>query len=105
MICTFNGYEAKIIWKLHRHHYYGGKHTSKENLTKGFSKDSGDKVSEAIDSLISKGIIIVEKKTKEDHVVLNKEMKKTIGEILKWYETNISMSKEVFLSAQFQVEC
>ena len=102
---TFSGYEINIIRHLHRHKYYGGKHTSIDNLKKGVNRDRGNFTDEAIKSLISKQIIIVQRKTKETHVSLNTSKVNIIRKVMSWYASNIvNIEREVFLSNFYEFE-
>ena len=91
MKITFSGYEIRIVWKLHRGTYYGGKHTSIDHLSHGFPSHSGREIKSAIEELIKKQIIIVEKKTKEDHVCLNKNKIKLIYHLVDWFIDNMKL--------------
>lgn len=102
---TFSGYEINIIRHLHRHKYYGRKHTSIENLKKGVNRDRGKFLDKAINSLISKQIIIVQIKTKETHVSLNVSKVNIIREIMSWYASKIgNIEREDFLSRSYEFE-
>ncbi len=90
MKLQFNGYEIKVIWKLHRHKYYGAKHTSADHLRQGFPRDSGIEIDDAIDRLVKKQIIIKQIKTKEVHVCLNKWQIAVIHEVVEWLTKNMS---------------
>ena len=46
-------------------------------------------------NMVKTRIVIIEKKTKEDHVCLNKDKKKIIYEIVDWFNNNMNlMDKE-----------
>ncbi|MEI6102714.1 MAG: hypothetical protein WCP70_02110 [Methanothrix sp.] len=45
-----NWIKAKILHKLHRHGYWGGRHTSLDNLPKGFEKSLRGEVKEAAEA-------------------------------------------------------
>jgi len=105
MKIQFNGFEIKIIWHLHRHKYYGNKHTSVDNLRKGFLKHSGRDIDDAIYTLIQEGIIIKQKKTKEDHVSLNSMMIPIIHQVTDWFPNNSkSIDKEKLKKIYFEIE-
>ncbi len=105
MKISFDGYELKIIWKLYRHKYYGGKHTSIDNLRKGFERKLGTEINNAIDKLVKNQIIIKEKKTKEDHVCLNVKNIKVINKALDWYAHNMNqIDKKHLEKIYFEVE-
>jgi len=70
--------KAKILWRLYRHRYIGGKHTDINNLKKGFPKDKHKLIEKAVDELIKEGLIL-RKPTKYGlHVSINPKM---IGEV------------------------
>jgi hypothetical protein len=52
-----NEIKAKILKKLHRHGYGGGRHTSFDNLPKGFEKSLRGKAKEAAEILIDEGLL------------------------------------------------
>lgn len=54
--------------------YIGGKHTSVENLPKGFPKDLRKKVQKIIQDLIKEGYFIVKPKPDSWHVSLNPKL-------------------------------
>ena len=102
---SFSGYEINIIWHLHRHKYYNKKHTSIENLKKGVSRDRGKFIDEAIKNLISQQIIIVQSKTKEIHVSLNRSKVNIIRKVTSWYASNMrNLKREDFLSSSYEFE-
>jgi len=63
--------KAKILWRLYRRRYIGGKHTDVKNLRKGFPKDKYDVVNQAIDELIREGFLLVKPTHYGKHVSLN----------------------------------
>lgn len=91
MKIPLNGYDVKIIWKLHRGPYYGGKHTSIDHLKQGFPSHKGKEIKNAIEKLVKARLVIVEKKSNEDHVCLNKDKKKIIYEIVDWFNDNMKL--------------
>ena len=105
MKISLNGYDIKIIWKLHRGTYYGGKHTSIDHLKQGFPSHSGKEIKNAIDKLVKTRIVIVEKKTNEEHVCLNKDKIKIIYQIVDWFINNMKlMSKEHLEETYLDIE-
>jgi hypothetical protein len=48
----------KVLWRLFRHHYIGGKHTSIDNLRKGFAKSDYKAVDRVISDLIKDGFLL-----------------------------------------------
>ena len=72
-----------------------GKHTSNVHLKQGFPSHSGKEVRKAVENLVKARIVIVAKKTNEDHVCLNKDKNKIIYEIVDWFTKNMNlMDKE-----------
>ncbi len=63
--------KVKILWRLYRRRYIGGRHTDVKNLRKGFPKDKYDIVNEAIDELIREGLLLVKPTHYGRHVSLN----------------------------------
>lgn len=63
--------KAKIIKKLKRHGYIGGRHTSFENIPKGFKKHLWKDVKEAAEELITEGILVEKATSYGRHVYLN----------------------------------
>lgn len=53
--------EAEILRKLARHKYWGGKHTSIDNILKSFKKHLSKEVIKVTKSLIKEGYIIQKK--------------------------------------------
>lgn len=105
MKLSLNGYELKIIWKLHRHSCYGAKHTSIDHLKQGFQSNSGKEIKDAIDKLVKKEIVIIEKKTKEDHVCLNTNKVKLIHKIVDWFTNHMKeINKEELNKTYFEIE-
>jgi len=48
-----------ILAKIHRHGYIGGRHTSIDNIPKGFPKHVYSKVKEAAKELMKQNLIVV----------------------------------------------
>ena len=61
--------KVKILWRMYRHRYIGGKHTDIANLRKGFPKNRYKQVEHAIDELIRNGYLLVKP---THHVSINK---------------------------------
>lgn len=101
MNISFDGYEIKIIWKLHRNKCYGAKHTSIDHLKQGVPSHLGVNINEAINKLVQKQIIIIEKKTKEDHVCLNKKKVDVINKIVDWFPDNAKKFDKKHLEKTF----
>jgi hypothetical protein len=50
--------EKAILTKMYRHGYIGGKHTSEDNIPKGFPKHMHGEVKKALRNLIRQGYVI-----------------------------------------------
>ena len=59
---------------MFRHHFIGGKHTSIDNLKKGFEKSVYGDVDMAIDNLIKQGFIVMKPTSYGKQVSLNPKM-------------------------------
>jgi hypothetical protein len=53
-----NEIQKTILAKLHRHGYIGGRHTSIDNIPKGFPKHAYGKVKKATKDLMKQNLII-----------------------------------------------
>ena len=74
--------KAKILWRLYRRRYIGGKHTDINNLRKGFPKDKYDLVDEVIDELVREGFLLVKPTHYGKYVSLNPRRLKEIRNII-----------------------
>ena len=74
--------KAKILWRLYRRRYIGGRHTDINNLRKGFPKDKYDLVDEVIDELVREGFLLVKPTHYGKHVSLNPRRLKEIRNII-----------------------
>jgi len=72
----------RILQKMVRHNWWGGKHTAFDNLPKGFPNELWKDVKKEIHSLIKEGFIIKKPTGYGLHVSLNVEMKPAIEKIL-----------------------
>lgn len=63
-----------VLRKMLYHGYIGGKHTSIENLPKGFPKDLRKRVSKIIEKMIKEGYFILKPKPDSLHVSLEPKM-------------------------------
>jgi hypothetical protein len=70
--------KAKILHKLHRHGYWGGRYTSFDNLPKGFEKRLRGEVKEAAEELIDEGLLKGKPTSYGIEVSLNPEKKDEI---------------------------
>jgi len=74
--------KARIIKKLKRHGYFGGRHTSFDNIPKGFKKHLWGDVKEAAEELITEGILVEKMTSSGRHVYLNPKREADIDRIL-----------------------
>ena len=74
--------KAKILWRMYRHRYIGGKHTDVNNLRKGFPKDQYNLVEKAINELIRDGFLVVKPTHYGKHVSINQNMLSEIRKII-----------------------
>lgn len=76
---------AWILFKLLRHRYWGGKHTSFDNLPKGKPKHLANQIKRVSKSLIKEGLILAKPTYYGLEVSLNPKKKKKIVEIISKY--------------------
>ena len=69
-----------ILRKMLYHDYIGGKHTSYENLPKGFPKGIKKDVEKVIDKLMKEGYFIIKPKPDSIHLSLEPKMLPRIKE-------------------------
>ena len=72
--------KAKILERLVRHHFIGGKHTDINNLRKGFEKSRYREIDSIIEELIRSNFLIVKVTGYGKHISLNPTM---LGEVKK----------------------
>jgi len=70
--------KEKIVTKLYRHDYFGGKHTDIENLKKGMPRHIGHEIKQQIKELVKENIILLKPTAYGLHVSLNPEKRKEI---------------------------
>jgi low affinity Fe/Cu permease len=74
-------------------------------LKQGFKSNSGKEIKDAIDKLVKEGIVIVEKKTKEEHVCLNTNKVKLIHKIVDWFTDHVKeINKEELNKTYLEIE-
>lgn len=76
----------KILWRLYRRRYIGGKHTDIKNLRKGFPRDKYDLVGEAINELVREGLLLVKPTHYGKQVSLNPRRLGEIRSIIEKFE-------------------
>lgn len=74
--------ERALLRKLAKHGYWAGRHTSFDNLHKGFPKHLANNVKEVARDLIKRNILIPKPTSYGLHVSLNPRMKDLIEEII-----------------------
>ncbi|MFH0715119.1 MAG: hypothetical protein V1847_05235 [Candidatus Diapherotrites archaeon] len=72
----------RLLYKMARHHWWGGKHTAIENLPKGFLKELWKDVKSEIKELVREGILVEKPTGYGLHVSLNVSKKQEIERIL-----------------------
>jgi hypothetical protein len=77
---------TKIHIKIIRDMFYdgciGGKHTSEDNVIKGFPKSDRGYARDALKELIKENLVIPKKSTREIHVYLNHDRIEDINKII-----------------------
>lgn len=77
---------ARIIVKLARHRYWGGRHTSLDNLPKGAPKERWGEIRKLIKELINNNFLLAKPTHDGTHVSLNPRLKKEIYSIIENYK-------------------
>ncbi|MBS3056580.1 MAG: hypothetical protein J4473_04055 [Candidatus Aenigmarchaeota archaeon] len=85
MNITDNQLKAIILDKLARHTYWGGKHTSFDNLQKGIPKYLSGHAKKLGEGMIKTGLLLAKPTSYGLEVSLNPVMKKEIFEIIDKY--------------------
>jgi hypothetical protein len=75
-------YQKKILLKLRRNFYIGGRHTSEDNVIKGFPKDERGDIKKALKKLIKNGYLISKPTSYGLEVAINPVMMMEINRIL-----------------------
>lgn len=78
----FTNLEIKILSKLRRNFYIGSRHTSEDNVIKGFPKHERKDVKKAVKKLIRKGYLISKPTSYGLEVSINPRMMHEINKIL-----------------------
>jgi len=79
--------KARILVKLARHRYWGGKHTSIDNLPKGAPKDRWKSIRKKIKELINEGFLLTKPTNVGLHVSLNPKKQEEIKKAIEEYST------------------
>ena len=98
---TDNELKARILHKLARHRRWGGKHTSFDNLAKGFNprhlgKEGFKRIKDIGEQLIGEGLLLWKPTHYGKEVCLNPKMKTRIIEIIEKYIKIEDWEKEVY---------
>ena len=73
---------ATILYRMHWHGYWGGRHTSIENLTHGFPGHLKGKVKKVMDHLLKTNWVIVKPKPDALHISLDTQFKPEICDFI-----------------------
>jgi len=71
-----------ILYKLHRHGYWGKGHISADNLTKGQSPGLKKQILNIADAMVKEGLLIRFPHGSETHYYLNKDMRVEIERLI-----------------------
>lgn len=82
-IANMELYERAVLEKLYKLRYIGGRHTSKDNVIKGFPKHARKDIRKAVKVLIKEGYILPKPTSYGLEVSLNPRMIADIRRILK----------------------
>ncbi len=86
IITNMELYKRAVLEKLYKRRYIGGRHTSEDNVTKGFPKHARKDVKKAMKVLIKEGYIVPKPTSYGLEVSLNPRM---IAEIRRRLETDL----------------
>lgn len=75
-------YRKAILGKLYRHRYIGGRHTSLDNVPKGFPKSETKNISKALKSLVKEDYILQKPTSYGTEICLNPRKIKEIRKII-----------------------
>lgn len=78
--------KVKVLWRMYRHRYIGGRHTDVNNLRKGFPKDKYDVVQDAIDELVKDGFLTLKPTKSGMHVSINPRRIAEVVKVIKTFE-------------------
>ena len=78
-------HHKRILYKLRRNFYIGGRHTSEDNAIKGFPKHKRGELKKAVKNLIKDGYLISKPTSYGLEISINPEMMREINEILEDY--------------------
>lgn len=72
---------SRILFKMCRHRWWGGKHTAFDNIPKGFPKEFRNAVKQELEQLIREGLVVSKPTGYGLHVSLNVQKKAEIEQI------------------------
>ena len=75
-------YRKAILGKLYRHRYIGGRHTSMDNVPKGFPKSETGNIEKVLKSLIKEDYILKKPTSYGTEICLNPRKIKEIRKII-----------------------
>ena len=75
-------YRKAILGKLYRHRYIGGRHTSIDNVPKGFPKSETKNIEKALKSLVKEDYILRKPTSYGTEICLNPRKIKEIRKII-----------------------
>jgi hypothetical protein len=75
-------YRKAILGKLYRHRYIGGRHTSIDNVPKGFPKNETRNIEKALKSLVKEDYILQKPTSYGTEICLNPRKIKEIRKII-----------------------
>lgn len=76
-------HQKKILFKLKRNQYIGGRHTSENNVIKGFPTNERGNLKKALKKLIKAGYLISKPTSYGLEIAINPSRMKEINDILK----------------------
>lgn len=82
----YKKFKLAVLRKMLRYEYIGGRHTSVENLSKGFPRSEKNKVMRVVKKMRKEGYFIIKKKRDSLHVSLNP---KRLPEIIKELKSDL----------------
>lgn len=85
-MATSRELKFKIVWKLYHHHYWGKRHTPKENIPKGLPAHERGPCFEAVSDLVREGWLLLKKTKHGDDLSLNPRLAKEILAFLESFQ-------------------
>jgi len=85
-MATRNQLKFKVLWKLYHHHYWGKRHTPKNNLPKGLPPHERGPCLEVVEDLIRDGWLLIKKTKHGEDLSLNPRRANEIKRFLESFE-------------------